>query len=255
MRSLSNIIKGGRIRSQSYLDLSQRLIQQSENKYDIGQYEEEVAATSDETIELIHKREQELALIEEEIEKKRKDADNKIESLLSEAIAKGQAIEKEAKEKESLILAEAYQKQAEIIQLASEEANQTRKMAEDEKRALLESVEGEVVETMISLLQHIISEELEHNVEWLRLVVRKMLLSDQVSEKFKLYVSTNNMQRIEEDRLAFMEGLSKIAHIESDETLKDTACILETSQGCIEYDVSNGLEKMITELRILQGIS
>ena len=256
MMSLSNIIKGGRIRSQSYLDLSQRVTTEIQRIYEDGQCDGlEEADASNQTEELIHKRKKELASIEGEIQKKREDADNKIEELLSEAIAKAQAIEKEAKDKETSLLAEAYQKQAEIIQLASEEAEMIKATAMKEKETLLDSVEGEVVETMISLLKHIISEELKENVEWLRLVVRKMLHADQTTETFKLYVSPCNMQLIQNDQVKFMEGISKITHIESDETLNDTTCVLETSQGNIEYDVNQGLEKMITEMRILEGIS
>lgn len=263
MRSLSNIIKSGRIRSQSFLDLSQRSISEIVEKV----YGEETGVevekhTTDMTSELIHKRKEELtylegkiASLEEEIQKKRTEADNKIEEILSKAQAKSEKLLNDAKEEEMKLLEDAHLKQAEIIQLAHDEAAQIKVVAEKEKEALLESVEGEVVDTIITLLKHLISEELNENVAWLKLVVRKMLLCNPAIDTFKLLVSPHNMALIEQDRVDFMEGISKITQIQCDEVLNDTTCILETSQGNIEYDVSDGLEKMITEIRILKGIS
>lgn len=252
---MSNIIKGGRIRSQSYLDLSQRLKPEILKIYDERQCETEQVEVFDDSIEKIEERKKELAFLEEEIQKKREEADKQIEEMLAQTIEKCKAMEQQAIDKKAEILAQAQDRQDEMIQLAYDEAETIKKSAYLEKQSLLESVEGEVVETMISLLRHIISEELNENVEWLKLVVRKMLLQDQTTETFKLRVSIHNMQMIERDKAHFMEGISKVTQIESDETLNDTTCVLETSQGNIEYDVSQGLERMMTEIRILKGIS
>ncbi|MBP3887121.1 MAG: hypothetical protein J6F30_05650 [Cellulosilyticum sp.] len=254
---MSNIIKSGRIRSQSFLDLSQRQLSEMIVR---ETYESDLSLNvnskeTDVTTELIHKRKEELYLLEEEIQRKREEANRKIEEILSEAYSKSDLLLNEAAEEKNKVLQEAHQRQAEIIQLAEDEANQIKSSAEKEKQALLESVEDEVVDTMITLLQHLISEELQHNVAWLKLVVRKMLLNDLTTESFKLLVSPHNMILIEQNQTSFKEGISKVTNIECDETLNDTTCILETSQGKIEYDVSQGLEKMITEIRMLKGIS
>lgn len=257
MRSLSNIIKSGRIRSQSFLDLSQRQLSEmiARETYESDLSLNVNSKETDVTTELIHKRKEELSLLEEEIQRKREEANRKIEEILSEAYSKSDLLLNEAAEEKNKVLQEAHQRQAEIIQLAEDEANQIKSSAEKEKQALLESVEDEVVDTMITLLQHLISEELQHNVAWLKLVVRKMLLNDLTTESFKLLVSPHNMTLIEQNQTSFKEGISKVTNIECDETLNDTTCILETSQGKIEYDVSQGLEKMITEIRMLKGIS
>lgn len=257
MRSLSNIIKSGRIRSQSYLDLSQRLVGTNQKLFadEIEQAESEMVNSDDDLIELIGKRREELSRIEEEIQKKLKDADNKVETLLSDAASKCELMERKIKDKESEVLAKAHRSSEEMIQQAEVEASQIIEAAQAEKRSLLQSTEGEVVEILITLLKHIISEEMNENVEWLRLVVRKMLMQDQSSDTFKLVVSPYCLQLIEKDQKHFLEGLSKVTTIESNETLNDTSCILETNQGNIEYDVSYGLEKIISEIRILKGLS
>ena len=255
MRSLSNIIKSGRIRSQSYLDLSQRHMQGPVENVSNEYGDSNETSIDDETLELIHKRKEELDLIEKEIQEKLRDADNKVEKMVSEAILKQQDMENEIKDKEAKILAEAQQKQAEIVQLAHEEANQILEAAKTEKEALLQAVEGEVVETLITILNHIISNELNENVEWLRLVVRKMLLKDQFSEAYKLVVSPYCLELIEKDKQHFLEGISKDIAIESSDLINDTSCILETNQGNIEYDVNDGLEKIVSEIRLLKGLS
>jgi len=254
---LSNIIKSGRIRNQSYLDLSQRHVSSNQKLYvnEIEQQESEMVNSDDDLIELLHKRKEELNTLEEEIQKKMKDADNKVEALLSDAASRCEMMEKEIKDKESEVLAEAHRNRDEMIQQAEIEASQIIEAAQAEKRSLLQSAEGEVVETLITLLKHIISEEINENVEWLRLVVRKMLMQDRSSDAFKLIVSPHCLQLIEKEQEQFLEGLSKVTAIESDETLNDTSCILETNQGNIEYDISYGLEKIISEIRILKGLS
>ena len=153
------------------------------------------------------------------------------------------------------MLAEAHEKQNEVIELAKKEADGIIEAAHAEKKALLQSVEGEVVETLITILQHIISEELSENVEWLRLVVRKMLHKEQFVEAIKLVVSPNCLQLIEKDKEHFFEGIPKEIVIESSDALNDTSCILETNQGNIEYDVNNGLNKMISEIKLLKELS
>ena len=255
MRSLSNIIKSGRIRSQIPLDLSQRLTSKPAQNNSINEDEKNQSTIDDETLELIHKREEKLELIEKEIQKKLEDADKKVEEMMSEAILKRQSMENEIKDKETRILAEMHQKQAEVIQLAKKEADEIIEAAHAKKEALLEAVEDEVVETMITILQHIISEELRGNVEWLRLVVRKMLHKEQFVEAIKLVVSPNCLRLIEEDKEHFLEDIPKDIIIESSDLLNDTSCILETNQGNIEYDVNNGLNRMISEIKLLKELS
>ena len=255
MRSLSNIIKSGRIRSQSLLDLSQRRTSASAVDDYINQGEQNKSTIDDETLELIHKREEKLELIEKEIQKKLEDADKKVEEILSEAILKKQSMEAEIRDRETRMLDQIQQKEAETIQLAKKEADEIIEAAHAEKEALLEAVEGEVVQTMITILQHIISEELSENVEWLRLVVRKMLHKEQFTEAIKLVVSPYCLRLIEEDKEHFLEDMPKDITIESSDLLNDTSCILETNQGNIEYDVSNGLNRMISEIKLLKELS
>lgn len=238
------------------MDLSDRV------KHQVGGIYEEVESAADSLsigtlpdLEAIIQKENELTALESLLQEKLLEADNKIESMLTEAIEKAQSIENAARDKETNILAEAYRRQEEIIGRAEEEADTIKKTALDEKRDILKAVEGEVVETMITLLQHIISEEINGHVEWLRLVVRRILLQEEINEDTMLLISSNNMIHLEQEKDQFINSLSKLTTIEVSESLNDTTCILVTSQGNIEYDINEGLRKVVSELRILKGLS
>lgn len=255
---MSNIIKSGRIRSQSILHLSDRVISQVESiceEVEVGIKAE--AALNDEAsnLESISQKENELKALESLLQEKLKEADNKAKGILSEAIEKAKMIEKDAKDNEEKLIADTYRRQEEVLGQAEEEAKAIRKAALDEKQSMLGAVEGEVVEVIIKLLQHIISEEVTGHVEWLKLVVRRLLLQEEINEKVTLLVSSNIMAYLEDDKDQFISSLSKLATIEVNESLNDTTCVLVTNQGNIEYDINEGLRKVVSELRILEDLT
>ena len=229
---------------------------QVEGIYEEAEVETEVTSMGTvPSLEMISQKEKELIALEGLLQDKMSEADSKIESMLAEAIEKAQSIENSARDKETNMLAETYHRQEEIIAKAEEEAEAIKKAALDEKREMLKAVEGEVVETIITLLQHIISEEIDGHVEWLKLVVRRILLQEEIDEDTTLLVSSNNRIRLEEEKNQFINSLSKLTTIEVSESLNDTTCVLVTSQGNIEYDINEGLRKVVSELRILKGLS
>lgn len=253
---MSNIIKSGRIRSRSILDLSDRVIHQVESLYDEVEVKSEIELDEEGSdLKNISQKENELKALEGVLQEKLAEADHKVEKILSEAIEKAQIIEKDARDKETEMIANAYHKQEEILRQAEEEAMTIRKVALDEKKSMLEAVEGEVVEVIITLLQHIISEEVTGHVEWLKLVVRRLLLQEEISEETTLLVSSNTMALLEKDKEELLTSLSKLSAIEVNETLNDTTCILVTNQGNIEYDINEGLKKVVSELRILKDLT
>lgn len=87
------------------------------------------------------------------------------------------------------------------------------------------------------------------------MIVRKMLLQEDVGESVTLLISKQNMNDLNKEKEALIASLSKLASIEVSDTLNDTTCILVTRQGNIEYDINEGLNKMIAELRVLKGLS
>lgn len=253
---MSSIIKSGRIRSRSILDLSDRVIPQLESICNEVEIETE-SRLNDEAfnLEIINQKENELKALEGLIKEKLVEADHKVDRIISDATEKAQIIEKNVRDKETEIMADAYHKQEEILKQAKEEAMTIRKAASDEKKSMLEAVESEVVEVIITLLQHIISEEVTGHAEWLKLVVRRLLLQEKISEETTLLVSSNTMAYLERDKDELVANLSKLSAIEVSESLNDTTCVLVTNQGNIEYDINDGLRKVVSELRILKDLT
>lgn len=248
---MSNIIKSTRIRSQSILNLSDRIIVQSTGEDESFNQRSEPALD----LEATKQKESELKALEASLQDRLISTNIEAENILSNASEKAQQIEEEARNQATKIIKEAYHKQEEIHNQAQEEAKIIREAALDEKKNMLEAVEGEVVEVMITLLQHIISEEVNGHIEWLKFVVRRLLLQEEISGEATLLVSPRTMELLEEEQEVFLASLSKLAAIEVADTLNDTTCVLTTKQGNIEYDITEGLKNVIKELRILKGLT
>lgn len=203
---------------------------------------------------VVHKRE-ELLIMEQEMQERIKAASKKHDEILAQAHEKANKIEQEAMLERERILSEAYEKEQSLLRQCEEEIKEKHQAALLEKEQLLQSVEGEVVETMIKLLQHIISEEFNSHSEWLLLVVKKMLSSEKIEGKAVLAVSSLQYKQLTQSDEVLSVTLSKLAEIKEDVELSDTTCKLITPEGCIEYDVQQGLEKVVSELRILQRVA
>ena len=202
----------------------------------------------------LKQKEEELRLLEESLQNKLTLAHTEAEAILAQASKKSQEIEEEAYRLKEKIIQEAYDQQMIIHQQADEAVKEIRKSALDEKEQMLASVEDDVVEVMITLLQHIISEEMNGHIDWLRFVVKRLLRQEEIDDAVTLLVSPHTMEWLEKERESFIEAFSKLAAIEVKDTLNDTTCVLVTNQGNIEYDIAEGLNNVIKELRILKGL-
>lgn len=256
---MSSIIKSASIRSQGIIDLSSRghkFPLESSNEPSDEQVVEEVEANEMRSVaHLLQEKQEEFARLNSVIQEKLLEATREAECILAKAKEEANQMKEEAVIEKNALLEEAYHQQEEILRCAEDKVTQIKKEALEEKKAMLEAVEGDVVETIITLLQHIISEELTIGVDWLKMIVRRMLLQEDVGETVTLLISKENMNRLGKEKEALIESLSKLASIEASDTLNDTTCILVTKQGNIEYDINEGLNKMIAELRVLKGLS
>ena len=256
---MSSIIKSASIRSQGIIDLSSRghkFPLESSNEPSDEQVVEEVEANEMRSVaHLLQEKQEEFARLNSVIQEKLLEATREAECILAKAKEEANQMKEEAVIEKNALLEEAYHQQEEVLRCAEDKVTQIKKEALEEKKAMLEAVEGDVVETIITLLQHIISEELTIGVDWLKMIVRRMLLQEDVGETVTLLISKENMNRLGKEKEALIAGLSKLASIEASDTLNDTTCILVTKQGNIEYDINEGLNKMIAELRVLKGLS
>lgn len=256
---MSSIIKSASIRSQGIIDLSSRghkFPLEPSNEPSDEQVVEEVEANEMHSVaHLLQEKQEEFARLNSVIQEKLLEATREAECILAKAKEEANQMKEEAVIEKNALLEEAYHQQEEVLRCAEDKVTQIKKEALEEKKAMLEAVEGDVVETIITLLQHIISEELTIGVDWLKMIVRRMLLQEDVGETVTLLISKENMNRLGKEKEALIASLSKLASIEASDTLNDTTCILVTKQGNIEYDINEGLNKMIAELRVLKGLS
>lgn len=251
MRSLSSIIKGERIRTQSIIDFSTRQIDVLAEEDYINETINQSSFDEKEQLESI--QEKQLKEIQELIDAKLEEADNQVRQMLSEAIQKSQAIEEEAKQLKTHMLFEMTKEKEEVLEEARKQAELILANAHKEKEELIMSTEGELVETLITLLNHIISEEMNYQVDWVKYLVRKMLSKEEILGKVKVIISPILYTRLSEKEIDAIKGIRKDLEIETRDNLNETTCMIEFNQGSIVYDISQGLERVINDTRILMN--
>lgn len=251
MRSLSSIIKGERIRTQSIIDFSTRQIDVLAEEDYINETTDQSSFDEKEQLESI--QEKQLKEIQELIDAKLEEADNQVRQMLSEAIQKSQAIEEEAKQLKTHMLFEMTKEKEEVLEEARKQAEHILANAHKEKEELIMSTEGELVETLITLLNHIISEEMNYQVDWVKYLVRKMLSKEEILGKVKVIISPILYARLSEKEFDAIKGIRKDLEIETRDNLNETTCMIEFNQGSIVYDISQGLERVINDTRILMN--
>ena len=248
MRSLSNIIKSGRVRSQTILDLSEHyliqerlyseeLIEQEEEKEDTKAYDQKV---QEQEIYL----QQQLLRAKAEVQKMREVAQNEVAQMLQEA-----------RQKANHTLAEAKEQGTKIKSAAEGEAKQIKLKAQEEKVNILGMIEGEVVETIKILLEHIISEEMSYRTDWLYYLVKKMLKESYDGEEIKLTISSQLYDHLSIHEIDKIEHLRDKVTICASESLPRGKCQIDTSQGGLVYDVTEGLQKVLSDVEIMESIS
>lgn len=179
--------------------------------------------------------------------------------LMEEAIKLGDKIEEEhIIQKEELqrehneIIQSAEEKATEILKKATEEREQILKAAHEEKQKLLESIELETAKTISKIVEHIVGNEIYENTNWIRCFVKKVLRNENIIEDIKVIVSEKNYKALQ-GSMSSRIGQRNI-FIESSEDIADDICIVETSNGSIEYNISNTLDQVLNEIMAYQDI-
>ncbi len=248
MRSLSSIIKGERIRTQGIIDFSTRQVEWSTEGNDVHTVTEEINKDIE---EMSNYKEKQLKEVQEIVDAKLAQANKQVNQILFEAKTKAKAIEEAAEELKNNLLSKALEEKEEILQDAHRQAEEIRADAYKEKNELIMGTEEELVNMLMALLNHIISEEMQYQTEWLKCLVRKMLSKDEILGEVKVIISPILFNRLSEEEIVVIEGIQKGLTIETKDNLNETTCIIEYNQGTIVYDVTQGLERVIKDTRIL----
>lgn len=259
---MSSIIKGNRIRNQSVIQLTDRF-SAIHIQYETEEMIDEVIHHKQlDLMEDSEGRENVLEVAKVTLEEAKAEANaileeahKKAEEILKEAFLQGEQIRGQASKEKTEILLESKAKEEQIVLEATEEARRLREEAIAEKQAIIESTEGELVETLSDLLTYLVGEEVYHNTTWLTCIVKRMLSECKDSKAdMKLYLSPTLFERLTDKEKEYLVKQSNGLTIETKVDLNDTSCLLETKQGMITYDVVEGLNEIISQIKILSTL-
>lgn len=270
---MSSIIKGERIRNQSVINLSERFqalhIEYEKDEVDHASQDSISHAINQEIDTTIQEETQEelqiniqeeqinmlLAKANSEAEQIVEEARKQAEAMIAAAQSQSRNIEIDMQTKYAKLLEEANAKTQVILEDATHEAEQIRVQAEVEKQELIKNTENDFTKVLKKLLSHIISEEVFNNTDWLICMVRKMLQECATKEPINIAVSQKVLEMLSETQKSQIKQLGDHITLEARTTLNDTSCLVETKQGNIHYDVIDGLERVISEIQILEKLS
>ncbi|MDF2877389.1 MAG: hypothetical protein K0S30_485 [Clostridia bacterium] len=255
MRLLSSIIKGGRIREQKIINLSERFsaIDSQAERNDFLLNEGTALAPQQEAEDMFLQEEQTHRMYEE-AETALREAKEKARQIVEEAMGKADVIKEAAQKEKMSLLNEAVDKQKGILEAAKREAEQIVQDAETEKKHIIGNTESELAQTLMTLLQYLIGEEVYHNIDWLLCIIRKMLSNDALKKEIKIFVSPAMYNKLTDENKEKLKHIKEGVTLQSLETMEDTACRVETEQGAIEYDVKEGLDKVLSDIDILKNL-
>lgn len=192
---------------------------------------------------------------EDILEQARIDAQN----LMEEAIQLGSRIEEECmRQKEEMqeehdeLIRVAEETSVEILKKASIEKEEIIKEAYKEKQQILESVELDTAKTISKIIEHIVGNEIYENINWIRCFIKKVLRNENILEDVKLIVSERNYKKLEGAMIERIGQRNIIVDMDMD--IADDVCIVETSNGTIEYNISTTLEQVLSEIMMYQEI-
>ena len=251
MKSLSSIIKGERIRTQSIIDFSSRQMEKNTQDKYIKETTEQIDFSEEKR--LIDFEKEKLKEVQKIIDAKLQEADSKVRQMLLEAAQKANALQEEAEQLKTQLLFEIEQHKVTILEEAHQKAEHIVAKAYEEKEEIISRTENELVETLITLLNHIISEEMNYSSEWIKCLIRKMLNKEDISGGIKVIISPILYTRLSEDELQAIKAISKDLIVETKEQMSETTCLIEFNQGSIVYDVTQGLQRVIKDIRMLMN--
>lgn len=179
-------------------------------------------------------------LMEAELEARRL-----IEDAEKEALAKASSLEEEALRKgyEDGVI-QAKKEHADLIQ----EAEFIKEHARVEYKEVLESMESDIVETILDIAKTVIGKEMDANRENVLLLVQNAFEKCTNRENIVLRVSREDYTVVEANRdrlLSAVEGIGEL-EIKQDGSLKSGACVVETLYGSIDAGIQTKI-KMVED--------
>ncbi len=250
-RSLSSIIKGRRIRSESTLEI-----------------EGQVKPTSAEEIidQLMNDKEDQKVNIEQKLHNANSQAERLIQAATEEARAKATMIIKEGQDRikmESFIALEkanekgytsGYEKGQLEAQGLVHEGKRIVVAAKEQQQEALDELEPAIIELVLKICGKLIDEEVNYNKDTILILIRKTLqkVGSDTSD-ITIKVSESDYPYVMENKELIMGNTSKSEKIKivEDLDLKRGSCIIETEFGSIECNVDEAFLEIKKQMRLL----
>lgn len=253
---MSSIIKRDYIKQGSIINLQERMqftyANEPENtkaQPGMGIQEKEIDLESETKHEKLYEqaikqKEEILIAAKQEADEIRAKAYEEIRITREEEIEKIQQRIQETKERVESMIQTAKVEEAQIIQAAY-----------SQKQKILEQATPEVVEVIKMLVTHILYEEVVKGNQWISYVVKKMIFKEKLLGDLVVHLSPDVLASITTEEYKEFENLKNKITLEADESLNNTTCMVETTEGSILYDLSEGIDKIIKELTILEKLT
>lgn len=248
MRLLSSIIKGARVRDSSIIEIKNYQYPVTPN----GPVT--FSDANDETISSVYDVNETLKKAKEEAQAIIEQASLKANQIIQDALNKIKIQEEESEKYSKQIIEEARNRETAILEEAKSKAEMMIKEAEKRKKSCIAEAEKDMVQMIVKIVGHVISQELVDNTDWVGLLVKRMIDTENISDNVEVFVPRKVYTQLTSEDIKNFSNDKVTVTIKEDETLDDAKIVLVTQQGNIEYDVQAGLKKVIHDIKVLQSI-
>lgn len=252
MRLLSSIIKGARIRDEAVIELKRHQYTMTDNTHPKENEDFSVADKEDALED--YDIDQILANAKRQAEEIIQNATEKARDMIQEALNTIQGKEEESQKYVDQLIENANIEKTAILEEAKSRADMIIKEAEQKKNQCIVEAEQDMVNIIIDIVGHVISKELADNSQWVSLLVRKMIDTENISEEIDVFVPKDIYTKLATEDIQKLSNDKVKVTIREDDSLNDTKIVVATKQGNIEYDVKMGLEKVFHDIRVLQSL-
>ncbi|HHT03923.1 MAG TPA: hypothetical protein GX005_06330 [Bacteroidales bacterium] len=251
MKSLSNIIKGQRIRSETTLNIKNLIKPDTTEDKDKKSNNLE----QDRKADFYYK-----------LEQAKLQAEQEALITIEKATAKANQIVRDAQikvEKESSIALEnaknkgydaGYKEGKLKSQTLIDQGHKVLEEAKSEKEIMLKQLEPEIIEMIIAICQKLTSEEIEFNKSMIHLLIRKALGNMQYEmTDISIKVSPDQYQSVVENKALIIKDYANPADVEilQEADLNKGTCIIETPFGSIECNLDSQFDEIKKQMRLL----
>ncbi len=182
-----------------------------------------------------------------EAEKILADARSKANSIIDAAALETQKIKQKAKQdgfKEGF--KEGIKKAEHLFTSEFHEIETLKKEIIEERQNLYHQFEQDLVDLALDIAKKVVYDSLEQDDEVLRNIIESTLRKVQGKARIKLRISTDDRQRIEDLKEAFMSKLQSIDDIEiiEDQQIGPGSCIIETENGVIDGGIQTRIDEI-----------